>query len=383
MSLFARNLDVVIVGGGQAGICLSYFLQKGQARHIVLEKDRAFSAWYGRWDAFRMNTANWMNTLPGAPRRFVPGARSSAIATRTDALRYFQTYLQVVNPPLYERTEVTLVQQVKNGSWRVITPQTAYEAPNVAICTGHASHPRLPAVAVNLPPAVPQLHASDYRNPAQITQPNVLVVGSGSSGVQICEDLAKSNRFSTLYLATSGNMVIPWKLLGIPIGTFPRLLKVFDINLHSWLGKRIVPNRGKGDPAMAPSPAKLADTYGVELAGKVTAVNGNAIVCSDRRTIPLRNLAVVWCTGFYANYDFIQVGNRKRVFDNSNAPIQKRGVAPGAPGLTFVGLKFQHTLSSHLLHGVGRDARYVARHIIHRLNRAHTPPVNGKAFSSI
>ena len=100
-------LDVLIVGAGQAGVSLSYFLDQTQTEYVVLEKDQPFSAWYGRWDAFGMNTPNWMNTLPGARHQFSPGGKGTEFGSKSDALRYFEDYLEMVSPPVIKNTPVT------------------------------------------------------------------------------------------------------------------------------------------------------------------------------------------------------------------------------------------------------------------------------------
>lgn len=362
-----KSLDAVIVGGGQAGVSLSYFLKQSRISHIVLEKGRAFSVWYKRWDSFHMNTENWMNALPGADQDFAPGAPRGALGTKADAIAYFENYLRVVNPPLLEDTEVTCVQEVKDGTWRVSTSQTTYQTENVAICVGQVSYPKVPAVAADLPSTVPQLHSSEYRNPGQLVEGNALMVGSGASGVQICDDLGRSKRFKRLSLAVSGNAVVPWKVLGISLNRAAHLVGLLNITRTSWLGKRIYESaKGKGDVATPPSPAQLHETYDVELVGKVMAADRDRIECLDGQTVPLQDLTVVWCTGFRPRYDFIEVRDRERVFDEYG-PIHERGLVGTAPGLYFVGLAFQYTPVSDNIYGAGRDAKYVAQHITDRV----------------
>ena len=158
-------------------------------------------------------------------------------------------------------------------------------------------------------------------------------------------------------------MVIPWSILGIPIGVFSRLLPVFEIQRQSWLGRRIARQWHGGEPAMAPSPRWLSKRYGVQRVGRVTAVAERGIACADGEIVSLEDRTVLWCTGFRSDYKFIRPRHPKSAFDE-NGPIHNRGV--GVPGLFFVGLKFQHRVGSHLLRGVGRDAEYVACKIAER-----------------
>lgn len=155
-----ESVNTVIVGGGPAGIATSYFLRQSQIAHVVLEKDRAFSEWYQRWDSFHMNTANWMNALPGAPDEFAAGASRNALGIKADALRYFESYVAAVNPPIREHTEAISIKQTKNNTWYVVTPGSTYETVNVVICTGTLRNPKIPSVAAELPSTISQLHSS-------------------------------------------------------------------------------------------------------------------------------------------------------------------------------------------------------------------------------
>ena len=289
------------------------------------------------------------------------------VATLHHAIRYFEHYVKVVEPPLREHVEVRRVCQSGEGTWQVETRDDIYRAPNVVICTGQMTKARIPSLANELPPNAFQLHASEYRNPAQLPDGSVLVVGSGSSGVQICEELAKSRRFEGLHLAVSGNHVFPWKILGIPSHSILHAIGGNRIKRNSWLGRRL---RGRlaatGDVATPPSPAQLSRTHSVKLHGRVTEVADGVIRCADGESVPLDDLATVWCTGFRGDYGFIDVVERDRAFDGNGEPVHERGVVAAFPGLYFVGLRFQHTPVSHLLYGAGDDARFVAEHIASR-----------------
>lgn len=357
-----ESVSAVIVGGGPAGVATSYFLQQSQIAHIVLERDRAFSEWYKRWDSFHMNTANWMNSLPGATEEFAAGASRDALGSKVDALYYFESTLAAVNPPISEFTEVTSVRQAQHDTWVVATTDSTYETANVVICTGILRNPKIPSVAVELPVSISQLHSSEYRNPKQINSGRVFVVGSGNSGVQICEDLARSGKFGELTLAVSGNWTIPLEILGIPIYTLMRWFHLMDLKPNSWLGRKFAP-AGKGDPTIPPSPKQLVKKYGIELVGKVSGLGQAGIRCSNGRTVTLEDLSVVWCTGFQARYDFIEPLNRDGVFDTAGQPVHERGLVTAAPGLYFVGLRFQSTVTSQSIYGMVRDAQYVAQHV--------------------
>ncbi|MCG8653235.1 MAG: NAD(P)/FAD-dependent oxidoreductase [Pirellulales bacterium] len=357
-----QHIDVVIVGGGQAGLSLSYFLGQAGIGHVVLERDIAFSAWHHRWDSFRMNTANWMNVLPGSKRQFAPGQPWYEVADRQAVLSYLTDYRNQHPFPIKEGCEVMRVEQLDPEGWVSHCEHEAFQSRVLVMCNGHAAQPKIPDVARHLPDHVRQLHSSDYRRPDQIRSGRVLVVGSGSSGIQICRDLAGSKRFHSVHLATSGNKVIPWRWWGLPIAVYARLLRVFDVRRDGWLGRYLGFDPHRGDAAMAPSPRELARRWQVHLVGKAKAVDENQILFEDQKTLALDDLTIVWCTGYRTNHSFLKVKRHSAVFD-ALGPIECRGVAEAAPGLYFLGLKFQHTVGSHLLYGIGRDARYVGRHI--------------------
>ncbi len=358
--------DVVIVGGGQAGLAASYHLRRRNIDHLVVERDRPFSAWHNRWDSFHMDTANWMNELPGARRKFSPEQRSNDLAPLSVALDYFQDYLEMVDPPLRLGEPVTAVEKDANGGWVARTSGDAFEARNVVICTG-PSVSKLPKVASQLPGHVPSMHASEYRRPEQITTSKVVVVGSGASGSQICAELARSQRFTAVYLSVSNNPVIPRHVLGIPIGVYARLSGVFDMTPQSLLGRRVARSVSdeKGKPALTPSPAELHRSHGVLLTGKVTGANPDAISFEDEQIVAPDDVTMIWCTGYGHDHSFVKTPVREAVFTDKG-PIHVRGEAIGARGLYFVGLRLQHTIGSHLLYGVGRDAEYIAGRIAQR-----------------
>jgi len=357
-------VEVVVVGGGQAGISLSYYLQQRRIPHVVLERDRAFSSWHNRWEGFRTNTPNWMNTLPMLDARTYPANDPGGFATRDEIVDYLEQCLAAVNPPIRTGMDVCRITQVGDGAWEVHTPDTVYQASSVAVCTGAMSTPRIPAGAARIPRSVAQLHSSHYQRPDQITTRNVLLVGSASSGVQICRLLAESGRFDSIHLAVSNVRILPEHILGLPTHRVVHFFGLFDVTNDSLLGKVMYSNlETKGDPIMRPAPKDLAQQYGVRLYGKFTGTDGALLCFSYGQTLATDDLTIIWCTGFRRAYSLIEPADRRAAFNESGYPIHVRGVVPAAPGLYFVGLRYQHTVASHDLYGVGKDAQFVADHI--------------------
>ena len=166
-----------------------------------------------------------------------PGSDGNGFATKQELLEYFSRYLDDLDPPLRLGSNVTGVRQRGDGLWDVETGGGSFRARNVAICTGAMCAPRIPPVAADIPAGVPQMHSSEYRNPGQLRTPEVLIVGSGSSGVQICKELCRSGRFSQIHLATSNILVLPRHVCGIQIHRFLHLFGFFQVRTQSALGR--------------------------------------------------------------------------------------------------------------------------------------------------
>lgn len=361
---------MVVVGGGQAGVSLSYYLQQLGVEHTVLERDRAFSAWMNRWDDFITNTPNWMNTLPMLSSDTYPANDPEGFASREEMVSYLDRCLRTVDPPILTNTEVRRVVHRGPWSWSVYTDDTEYQSSFVAICTGAMSSPRLPEAAVRVPAGVPQMHSSEYRSPSQIETGGVLVVGSASSGIQICRLLAESRRFKCLNLATSRVTVLPRRVLSIQTHRFLNVFGLFDVRRQSLLGRIMYSGlESKGDPIMRPSPKDLARRYGVILRPKLVDVERGGLRFADGRTLQFEDLTVIWCTGFRGDYGFIETQERAGAFDGKGVPRHARGIVDAAPGLCFVGLRYQHTVASHDIYGVAKDAEYVANHVDETLRR--------------
>ena len=361
--------DVVVIGAGQAGISLSYALQGLKIDHVVLERERPFHSWRTRWIDFRANTPNWMNRLSVFGSKELPGRRRDDFGSSQELVEYFDRCLDRVDLPL--RTGVDVTKVLRRGEvWEVHTQDSVIEAENVAVCNGAMSTPWLPAAASKVPDTVPQMHSSQYVSPEQITTRNVLVVGSGASGVQISRLLAESGRFQSTHVAQSRVLVLPRHIAGIPIHRVVHAFRFFDVRKDSLLGK--VMYRGletRGDPITRPTPKDLARRYDVRLYGRFSGLEGDRLAFEDGQFLDTDDLTIIWCTGLRGDYTFIHPAPQENAFDPTGYPRHDRGVARDAPGLYFVGLRYQYTSASHDIYGVGNDAEFVAGHIAARIRQ--------------
>ncbi len=367
--------EVLVIGAGQAGISLSFFLKQSGIEHVVLEKDRPFSAWYNLWDGFYANTPNWMNILPRQTKQEHPGKSRGGFATKEELIDYFEGYLDVVGAPVLSNQDVVEARQEATGTWIARTSDgQIFEADNVVICTGAMSKPRIPEISKSISPRIAQLHSQDYRRPSDITSKQVLVVGSGSSGVQICKDVLEAQRFEQVHLATSDVLVLPNHILGIQIHRFLHLFGLFDVKVHSRLGRMMYGSLElKGDPIRPPTPKDLSRSHGLKLHSRLARAEGDNLYLENGDVLQSPDLTIIWCTGFKGDYGWIKTEGPPLELDERGYPVHWRGVLDKHPGLYFVGLRYQHTVASHDIYGVGNDAEFIANEIRKRRSSPTEP----------
>ena len=352
--------DVIIIGGGQAGLALGYHLaRRGLRFHIIDGADSVGASWRCRWDSLRLFTPARYSGLPGMAFPDEP----DALPARDEVAAYLATYAVAFDLPL--RFGEKVLEVVADGSrgYRVRTSVDVHLTDQVVIATGPFQQPLIPSVAAQLSRRVPQLHSRDYRRPDQLPDGDVLVVGGGNSGVQIAAELS-AGRSTTLAVGQRLTR-IPERLLGRSIFWWLDRAGWMSIEADSWLGRRV---RGR-ELLVGTGPAELARA-GVNVVGRITAADDESLMTEDGSRI--RPSAVVWATGYRSDYSWVNVP----VFSPAGLPVHRRGVTT-APGLYFLGLPWQHTRGSALIGGVGRDAAFLAGQIdachTARLRRAVTP----------
>ncbi|MBB6404202.1 NAD(P)/FAD-dependent oxidoreductase [Arthrobacter sp. AZCC_0090] len=406
----ARKVDTLIVGGGQAGLATSYFLSRAGVGHYVLERRAALGgAWQDRWDAFVMNTPNFSLDLPGMP---YAGAEPGAFMARDDVVDYFRDYAQRIEAPVRTDMDVTRIS-TSDGGFSVETSGGSWRARNVVLATGAYQEPKIPALAAGLPKSVLQLHTHDYRNPEQLPDGAVLIVGTGQSGGQIAEDLLAAGREVHLAVATCpeaprryrGHDIIYWILRAgihgpeyglntLTVGQLPSPAARFACNplLSGTDGGHTIHLRELGRQGIRlHGHLEAADdgelTFTDDLAERLAAVEagfgqrmGRALdayiaaagidapehqpapaddwlpVSPPRVNLAAENItSVLWATGYKLDLSFVDIP----VLDAWSYPRHVRGVTE-QPGLYVVGLPWLTGHYSSILGGVGVDAEYVA-----------------------
>jgi putative flavoprotein involved in K+ transport len=261
---------------------------------------------------------------------------------------YLERYAERFDLPVRLETGVDSVG--RDGDRYVLRAgASTIEADNVVIATGPFQRPNVPAVAAQLAGGIHQLHSSDYVSPFDLPDGPALVVGAGNSGAQIALELA---RFRKVWLAGRDTGHLPRRLLGRDI--FQWIWPVMTrFTLDTRLGRRIRARMHGGD-ALIGIPERALASAGVVRLGRLAAQRGGLPVCDG---VVVEPRVIVWCTGFRPDYSWLDL---PLALDGDGYPRQDRGVAIDAPGIYFVGLRFQHRMTSSLLGGVGLDAAFIA-----------------------
>ena len=181
------HIPVAVIGGGQAGLSVSHFLKRRGLDHVVLEKHRIGHSWRSeRWDSFCLVTPNWQCRLPGFA---YPGSDPDGFMVKDDIVRYIEAFAARVAPPIREGVAVTRLSRRPDGTFALSTTAGAFTASNVVVAVSGYHLPQIPRQAERLPESIVQIHSSGYKNPDQLPDGAILVVGTGQSGCQIAEDL--------------------------------------------------------------------------------------------------------------------------------------------------------------------------------------------------
>ena len=402
-----QRIDTVIVGGGQAGLAISYYLTQQGREHVVLERTPAIAnAWRNqRWDSFTLVTPNFQVRMPGA--EYV-GNNPYGFMSLAEVVKYFDDYVKNFELPVRCGVEVASVEKAPKG-YLVRTSDRNYKARNVVIATGLYQSPKIPPFSISLPPRIAQIHSMDYKNPSALPSGAVLVVGTGQSGAQIAEELYQSGRKVYLSIGSAGR--VPRRYRGRDINDWFARMGMFDttvgelksprakfaphpqisgknggesLNLHQFARDGVVllghvrsveGRRFMIAPDIKETLAKvdqfeldalkMVDSYiariGLNVPAEVVPQLRDGYEQEERDTLNLDAegiKTVIWAAGYNFDFSFVKLP----VTDEDGYPIQKRGVT-AFDGLYFLGMPWLHSRRSGILFGVGDDAAYLAAHI--------------------
>jgi putative flavoprotein involved in K+ transport len=401
-----EKVDILIVGGGQAGLSLSYYLLQQKREHLVLEKaDAAGEAWRNhRWDSFTLVTPNWGFCLPGAayqdgnPHGFMP---------KNEIVRHFEDYAEQFHIPVRYSTIVTAVEHEQAGTgFLVRTEGKHYRARSVVIATGLFQQGKIPAFAAQIPSEVAQLHSGDYRNPESLPPGAVLVVGAAQSGAQIAEELYQNGR--KVYLCTGSAIRMPRRYRGRDIYEWAHLTGFLDrtldqlpspaarfagnpglsgkdgghtLNLHQFFrdgvtllghlrgvqdGKLLLApdlkeNLAKVDQGEA-SFLRMVDEHilkhGIDAPEDSSEGLQDGFAAPEILTLDLKSAGIgtiIWACGYTFDYEMVKLP----VTDDFGFPLSQHGETP-VPGLYFLGMPWIPSQKTGLLLGIGEAAAHLA-----------------------
>ena len=399
-----EHKSVVIVGGGQAGLSVSYYLAKENMDHVVLERHKKFHSWrVNRWDTFCLVTPNWQCRLPDFP---YAGNDPHGFMVKDEIIDYLDAFAQTFEPPIVENCEVTKVTKRPGGGYLVDSSQGNYSTDQVVIATGGYDNPIVPPFAANLDPSITQMHSVNYRRPSQMPAGATLIVGTGQSGVQLMEDMHLEGR--DVHLAVGPAPRSPRMYRGRDSTDWMHDLGHYDITIDKHPNpehavsktNHYMSGRGGGHEIDLRKFAR----DGVSLYGSVSGMEGGRIQFlpdleknlddADTSYLGIRTMiddyiekksidapvepefvkvwrpeqeiteidckemgitSILWAIGFRPNYGWIDVD----VFDDLGRPVYNRGVCK-AEGFYFIGLGWLNTWGSGRFLGIDEDSRHLA-----------------------
>jgi len=401
MSQDSKHVDVIVVGGGQAGLSMSYFLKQAGIDHRVLNKGQVADSWrHQRWDSFCLVTPNWQCQLPGF---YYQGDDPDGFMVKDEIIRYLEDYVTWFEPPLKHGVTVTRIQQ-HNNVFCLETSEGPYTANQVVMACGSYHSPRIPATASKLPQRVVQLHAAEYKNARQLPEGNVLVVGTGQSGCQIAEDLHLEGR--QVYLAVGSAPRVARRYRGKEVINWLEEMGYYETTIDQHpdgLAARKKTNHYvTGRDGGRDINLRVFAKQGMQLFGRLAGIDGEHVQFEDnlKQNLdhadaaaerinqdieayivknhldappddsirsdylpPTRlsiNLAeenittIIWSTGFNMDFSWVDLP----VFDGTGYPAHLRGVT-SVPGFYFLGLNWLNTWGSGRFYHVGRDAQFL------------------------
>ncbi len=408
-----KRTDAIIIGGGQAGLAMSRSLADRGIDHVVLERGRIAERWRSeRWDSLRLLTPRWQSRLPGWSYQ---GSDRDGFMTRSEVIDFLEGYARSFSAPVYSEVTVEAVERAPAG-FHVQTSLGVWRTPNVVIATGHCDRPNVPPMAMSLASGIDQVVPENYRNPAQLREGGVLVVGAAATGLQLASELANSGRPVTLAVGRHTRMPRSYRGRDI-MAWFDAMGVLSETTRQAW---DIGASRGQPSLQLIGSDdhrsldLEVLRLQGVRIVGRMTGMSGRSVCLADdliasighsemkmgqqldrmdlfiehaglekrfppeerprRVQVPdaprVLDLAtegigtVLWATGYRREYPWL----RLPVLD-AGGELEHDGGITAVPGLYALGLHFMRRRNSSFLDGVGTDAVELADHIQNRMIR--------------
>ncbi|WP_454753772.1 NAD(P)-binding domain-containing protein [Cupriavidus necator] len=412
-----ERVETVIIGGGQAGLAMSYHLGQRGREHLVLERARVAERWRSeRWDSLHFQFPNWSLALPGQD---YAGDEPEGFAHKDEVVRFIEYYASRIAAPVRIGVDVTALRCAPSGvGFELMTSAGCIAARHVVIATGPYQRPRLPRWTQEPPADLVQVHARDYRSSQALPDGTVVVIGSGASGCQIADELLEAGRRT--FLSVGRHRRVPRRYRGHDVFWWRREMGELDRSVDDMPAHvRPPPPLVTGAHGGYEVNLRRSAARGLRLCGHLTGVADNKLAWAEdlqetlrtgdqhyrafiseidahvartgldvqqgpevedvsvdhlhsARLESLRTLdlhsehvgAVIWATGYALDFSWIKIP----VVNAAGMPQQRRG-ATSVPGLYFLGLQWMHKAKSSFLCGVGEDAEYIAARIMGDVSR--------------
>jgi putative flavoprotein involved in K+ transport len=352
------SYEMVVVGAGQAGLAMGYFLARQGRGFVILERAAEIApAWRERWDSLTLFTPRGYSALPGLP---FPGD-PDGYPTRDEVIAYLERYAETFQLPIELNSEVNKLERGDDGRFRLELDDRTVTADHVLVATGPFQAPFIPKLADRVAADVFQTHAVGYRRPDDVPAGKVLVVGGGNTGFQIAKELSATH--SVVLSVGSRQTPLPQRLLGRDLFWWLTKGRILDKSVETRLGQRL----STRETLIGSSARELKRRYGVELKPRVVDADGHTVRFQDG--IELEVDAVIWSTGYRPDYSWIKLP----IFDEDGRLRHRRGVTD-SPGLYFLGLTWQYTRGSALIGWVKDDAEFIAEQIAAYQESKARPP---------
>jgi len=404
----AGTVDVIVIGAGHCGLAISHYLSAATIDHVVLERGEIANSWKReRWDSLKLLTPNWQSKLPGYQ---YAGERPDAYMGMGEVIDFISGYAAQLQAPVQTATEVSSVQPAAEG-YRIITDRGEWRTRALVIASGACNLPAVPALAAHLPSSIQQLTPHGYRNPEQLEDGGVLVVGASATGLQLAEEIHLSGRPVTL--AVGEHVRLPRTYRGLDIQWWMDVIGLFDEGLDAV--DDVARVRALASPQLIGSDERRTldlnalSTIGVNLVGRLAGIRDRRAMFSGslRNVCALADLKmnrlldgidewiedhgygavaarserpestrvderpclgldltgnnirnVVWATGYRPDYSWLELP----VLDRKGRLRHDGGVVD-APGVYVMGLPFMRRRKSSFIHGADDDAREISENL--------------------
>ena len=355
----STRIHTIVIGGGQAGLSVGYHLAALGIPFLILDASpRIGDAWRNRWDSLRLFTPAQYAGLPGMP---FP-ARENSFPAKDQVANYLEEYARRFRLPVQSGMSVDRLWK-QGGRFQISCGHRRFESENVVVAMSNYQVPRVPAFAHQLSPGIVQLHSYQYRNPSQLQEGGVLVVGVGNSGADIGIEVARTH---PTWISGKESGHIPGRIENLVQRKLVVSLLTFTghhlLTVKTSIGRKLRPRLlHQAGPLIRVKPRDLIHA-GIQRVGRTVGVKDGLPLLEGGLVLDVKN--VIWCTGYQHGFSWIDLPVLGEA--SNDEPIHQQGIVKDLPGLYFVGLHFLYALSSATLLGVGRDAERIARAVASR-----------------